>query len=110
MEPTLLRAARDDVAADGLDAGEHVPQVAGDGDFLHRIRDLAVLDPVTGGTARIVASDVIDAVAEQLGDQQPAAHLLQQALEVGASGLGVTIRLWLPPALPVVCMPSLRAE
>jgi hypothetical protein len=46
-------------------------------------------------------------MAEQLGDQQAAPHLLEQP---GKSRLpGWTIRLWQPPALPVVCIPSLRA-
>src|SRR6185503_7443831 len=48
-------AAHDHVAADGRDLLEHVAQVAGDGDFLHRIGDLAVFHPVAGGAARIVA-------------------------------------------------------
>jgi hypothetical protein len=38
--------------------------------------DLAVLDPEASGTTGIVAGDVVDAVAEQFGDQQSAVHLL----------------------------------
>jgi hypothetical protein len=66
----LLRAAHFDVIADGGDAAQHLAQVAGDGDFLHRIGDLALFHPVARGAARIVAGDVIHALAEQLGDQQ----------------------------------------
>src|SRR5262245_20807983 len=64
-------AAHHDVVADGADAAEHVAQVAGDGDLLHREADLAALDPVAGGAARVVAGDEVDALAEQLGDEQP---------------------------------------
>src|SRR5688572_16868177 len=75
-------AAHQHVAADGADALEDVAQVAGDGDLLHRVADLAALDPVAGGAARIVSGDEVDAVAEQLGHQQPGAHLAQHAAEI----------------------------
>ena len=60
-------------------------QVAGDGDLLHRVADLAALDPVAGGAARVVAGDQVDALAEQLGHQQPAPHLAQHAAEIRAA-------------------------
>jgi hypothetical protein len=103
----LLAAAHLHVVADGEDAGEHRLQIAGDGDFLHRVGDLAVLDPVAGGAARVVAGDVVDAVAEQFGDQQAAP--MRASSRRGRARRAGMIRLWLPPALPVVCMPSLRA-
>ncbi len=61
---------------------EHLGQVAGDGDLLDRIEDLAVLDPETGGAAGIVAVDDIDPLPHQLGYQQAGAHLLEHALEI----------------------------
>src|SRR3954471_2249827 len=63
-------AAHQHVAADRADALEHVSQITGDGDLLHRIADLAAFDPVAGGAARVVAGDEVDAVAEELGDEQ----------------------------------------
>ena len=54
-------------------------QVAGDGDAVDRIRDLAVLDPESGRAARIIAGDRIDALPHQFRDQQPAAHAAQQS-------------------------------
>src|SRR6185312_15118472 len=76
-------AARHDVAPDGDDRAEHLAQVAGDGDLLHREADLAVLDPVAGRAARIVAGDEVDALPHQLGHQQPFAHLLEHSCEIG---------------------------
>ena len=35
---------------------------------MYRISNLPALDPKTAGTARIVAGDVIDALAEQFGN------------------------------------------
>src|SRR5579883_1611015 len=46
-----------DIAADGENSREHLAQVAGDGDFVHRICDLAILDPKTGRAARVIAGD-----------------------------------------------------
>src|SRR6185369_12398488 len=52
-----------------------------------RVGDLAVFHPVTGGAARIVAGDVVDAVAEQFGKEQAAPNARQQAVEVELAGL-----------------------
>src|SRR3970040_459387 len=41
------RAAHHEVAAGARDTAEHVAQVAGDGDLLHRVGDLALVHPVT---------------------------------------------------------------
>ena len=70
------------VIADGQDAGKQVLEVGGDGDFLHRELDLAVLHPVAAGAAGVVAGDQVDALPHQLGDQQAAAHASQQGLLV----------------------------
>src|SRR5262249_47652431 len=77
-----LRAAHDDVAADRSDAAIHVLEIARHGDLLDRKGDLAVLDPVTGRAARIVAGDEVYAVAERLGDEEAAAEVFQHAHEV----------------------------
>jgi hypothetical protein len=47
-----------------------------------RVDDFASFDPEAGGAARIVAGDIIDPLTEQLGDQQAAPHLLQQARQI----------------------------
>src|SRR5690349_22440811 len=67
-------AAREDVGSDRDDALEHVAQIAGDGDFLHRELDLAAVDPVARGAARVIAGDEVDSMAEELRDEEPAAH------------------------------------
>src|SRR5262249_24716373 len=74
--------ARHHVAADGRDRAEHLPQVAGDGDLLHREADLAVLDPVAGRAAGVVPGDDVDALPHELGDEQALAHVPQHAGEV----------------------------
>src|SRR5690606_35647107 len=43
-----------DVAAHGLDAGEHLLQVAGDGEAVDRVADAAILDPEPGRPSRVV--------------------------------------------------------
>jgi hypothetical protein len=63
---------------------EHIAQVAGDGDFLHRVGDAAVFDPEAAGATRIVASDVVHALTHQLGDEQAGAQLAQHLVEVVA--------------------------
>src|SRR5690606_23142238 len=65
-----LGATTNFIGADGDDAGEHLAQVAGDGDLLDRIRDDPVLHPVATRTARIVAGDVVDPLSHQVGDEQ----------------------------------------
>ena len=51
---------------------QHVLQVAGDRDLLHREGDLAVLDPEAAGAARVVAGHVVDALPHQLDHEQAA--------------------------------------
>src|SRR5690606_35122950 len=64
--------ARIDVASDRLDRSEHVLQVAGDGEPVHRVADPAILDPEAGRTARIVAGDGVHALPHQFVHQHPA--------------------------------------
>ena len=61
--------------------------ISSDGDLLHRVLDLAVVDPVAGRAARIVAGDQVEALPEQFGHQQAAVHLLQHAAEIVRAGL-----------------------
>src|SRR4051812_48770677 len=49
-------------------AGEHILEIAGDGDFGHGKSDLAILDPEAGGAAAVITGHAIDAHAHQLGD------------------------------------------
>jgi hypothetical protein len=42
-------------------AAEDIEQMAGDGDFAHRISALAVLDPETGSAAAVIAGDAVNA-------------------------------------------------
>src|SRR5438876_11670870 len=79
-------AAHEHIAAHRDDALEHVAQVAGDGDLLHWKLDLAAVDPVAGGAARIVAGDEIDALSEQFRHEKTTAHLAQHAGKVGSIG------------------------
>src|SRR5262249_31997612 len=58
----LTGAAAYHVVTDRSDPLEHVLQVAGYGDLLHRVGDLPALHPESGGTARIVAGHRVDAV------------------------------------------------
>ena len=83
----MLGATRQRVVADGDDVAEHVAQVAGDGDLFHRMLDPAFFHPETCCTARIVAGDVINTVAQQFGHEQPLVHVLDQAVEIALAGL-----------------------
>src|SRR5437867_6068688 len=62
------------VTADHFNIGEHLFEIPGDGDFLHRIGQFAVLDPKSGGSSRIVARDHVDPKPDQLCDVQPLSH------------------------------------
>ena len=57
------------VGTDADDLLEHLAEVAGDGDFLHRVLDDTVLDPVAGRAAR--ASVVPLAPVARLGSSAP---------------------------------------
>src|SRR5690606_67805 len=77
-----LGAAGDGVRPYGHDLAEHVGQIAGNGDFLHRVLDFAVFDPIPEGAPGIVARDVVDALPDELGDQESRAQLAQHGLEI----------------------------
>ena len=65
-----------------LDAAQHVFEVAGDGDLVHRISDAAVLHPEAAGAARVVARHVVHALAHELDHEQARAQLLQHGVQV----------------------------
>src|SRR5690625_3864660 len=48
---------------------EHVPQIAGNGDLLHRILYLAAFNPIAKGSTGIIPGHKIDPLANELGDQ-----------------------------------------
>src|SRR5690606_29205931 len=74
------------LAADRLDPGKHLAQVAGDGQPIHRIRGRTALDPEARRSARIVAGDAIDPLPHQLGHQQAATHAAHDLLQ--GAGIG----------------------
>ncbi len=74
------------------------------------IGERAVLDPEAARAARVVAGHAVHALPHQLGDQQARAQVLQERCRCQRGRGAVTMRLWTPPALPVVFSPSLRAE
>ena len=53
-------------------------QVPCNRDFVHRICDLSVLDPVTNGAAGVVARHTVNALANQLLHDQPGAHFTDE--------------------------------
>ena len=67
-------AAPDEVAADLGQVAEHLAQVAGHGDLLHRVGQLAVFNPDAAGAAREISGHKVDAEAQELGHQQPLLH------------------------------------
>ena len=54
----------------GRIVAQHRAQVAGDGAFVDRPHDRAVLDPEAAGAARVVAGGRVDRGADQRGDEQ----------------------------------------
>src|SRR4249919_854785 len=57
-----------------LKGREHLLEVGGNGDLRHRRADLAIADQEAGGAAGIVAGHAIDALPDQLGDQDAIFH------------------------------------
>src|SRR5579863_5037536 len=62
------RAAKFEVTRDLRDAAEHLPQIAGDGDFFDRKRELAVFDPQAARAFGKISSDHVDTVSKKFGD------------------------------------------
>src|SRR5450759_3375313 len=81
------RTARELVLAHRRYTLEHVAQIAGDGDLLHRVADNPALHPVSGRAARIIAGDHVDALSHQVGDKQAAAHFFQQPGQIEPAAL-----------------------
>src|SRR5258708_9141303 len=64
------RAAELQVIADLSDVVQNVLQIAGDGDFLYRIGQLAVFNPQSARALREVAGDQVHAVTHQLSHEE----------------------------------------
>src|SRR5438270_10653354 len=75
------------IISDFRDVEEHVFQIAGDGDLLDGIRELASRDPHAGGAARIIAGDEVGAVAEEFRDIQAFFDFADDLLRSFRSGL-----------------------
>src|SRR5690606_10187204 len=58
-------AAQIDIVAYRDDLAIHVFEIARDRDLVHGVGNRAVLHPESGGTARIVSSDAVDALPHQ---------------------------------------------
>ena len=56
------------IIANHLDPGEHFLEVAGDGDLLHRVGQLASFDPNSNCPSGVIAGDEVHAGADQPGD------------------------------------------
>ena len=99
-------------------AGIEVDQVAGDGDLVDRIGDLAVLEPVARTAHRPVAGVGVERGAEHRGHQHPGAGVAASGRR-GRASPGCRVRLVGETpggparpreAWPVVSRPSCRAE
>ena len=53
-----------------MNLAKQIFEIAGDRDFVHGVDDLAALDQETRRTARVVARDGVDALAEQFADDE----------------------------------------
>ena len=65
-----LGAARQGIVTHRDDVAEHVAQVAGDGDLLDGVLDLALLDPEACRTARVIARDVFKPGTEEADSRE----------------------------------------
>src|SRR5258707_12125398 len=63
-----------EVVTDHLDPAHHVLEIAGNRDFLHRVREFAVLDPDSAGSARVVAGDHVHPESDRLGQVESLLH------------------------------------
>src|SRR5580658_1198172 len=81
-----IGAVAEDEVVRRRQALEYFGEMPRDGDFTHRISELAVLDPKSGGAAAIVAGHQIDADADQIGDKESVCDLGDQF--AGALGAG----------------------
>src|SRR5262249_51621163 len=68
------------VAADRLDAHQHLREIPRDCHLAHRERQLAVANPQAGRAARIIAGHDVHAEAHQFGDVESVAHALENLL------------------------------
>ena len=80
-----------EIAADRVDSSQHLDQVAADRHFLHRERELAVLDPDSVRAARVVAGDHVGAASEHGGDVEAVAHFADDFLRTPGARLEIEV-------------------
>jgi len=71
-------AAHVTIVAERHDVPVHGPQIAGDGDLVHRIRDGAALHPEAARAARVVPGHPVHALPHQLGHQEPRVQAVEE--------------------------------
>jgi hypothetical protein len=103
----LPGAADEHVAAHGLDAGDMSSRLPA---MVTSSTGKRISPPSTQKPGRRASSrrHRVHALPHEVGHEEAAAHASQDRVEVELAG--DRIRLWLPPALPVVSSPSLREE
>src|ERR1700757_1756747 len=79
-EGRCIGAVAEDQIVGGAQLLEHLRQIAGDGDLGNRIGDLAVFDPESGGAPAVVAGDVVDPEADELGAIEAACDIRHEPL------------------------------
>src|SRR5690606_22992711 len=84
-------AAVVDVGA-AAQAFEDVEEIARDGDFANRVRDLAVLEPITGNADRAICRVRVERRREHVGDEDASAGVFHHGGEVFRAGLYEDVR------------------
>src|SRR6202162_6484644 len=79
---TMTRSTSVNVVADGDDVAIYMREISGDRDFLDRVGDLAVFDPVPRRAAGIIPANRIDSLSEQFGHHQTSAHAFEHRGEI----------------------------
>src|SRR5262249_1736864 len=82
-----------EVPAYHLDVLHHLPEVAGDGDLLHGIREFAAFDPESHGAARVIAGREVDAEPYELRDVESPVNGPHDLLRCPRSRLEIEIRV-----------------
>src|SRR5262249_20148076 len=63
-----------------LEVAKHGLEIGGNGDLAYRKGHRAVFDPEAGGAAAVIAGDTVHPHADELGDEEAAAHGTHQCL------------------------------
>ncbi len=96
------RAAKFQVIANLRNVIQHVLEIAGHGDFFHRISKLAVLNPQAAHAARKIAGNHIHAKAEKLEHIKPLLDVANNLLRRAITFLQIEISRCRSPAFPPV--------